>query len=209
NVVVVEKALDEKKGQAEMMICDSHSLSSLSKDWIEKVRKSGRYADCDWQGKVTVETETLDDLIATYGKPAFVKVDVEGYEEEVIQGLSQPVNYMCFEFTPEFIESAIGGVRHLARLGKVVFNYCSGTHPFKLALHRWVDAEQICSILEAAIGISDNVSFCIFANSEDTSCSSDRLRNQSSHIYSIQERISIQLAVEVDQIMNDHIRTAA
>ena len=31
-----------------------------------------------------------------YGKPIFIKIDVEGYETKVLKGLSQPVNYISF-----------------------------------------------------------------------------------------------------------------
>ena len=35
-----------------------------------------------------------------FGKPAFCKIDVEGYEYKVIKGLSEPLNTVSFEFTP-------------------------------------------------------------------------------------------------------------
>ena len=104
-VTLVQHAVGEKPGQAQIQLCDSHSLSSLSAEWIESVRASGRYAQCTWGGSVTIDVTTLDNLIGEYGRPAFIKLDVEGYEYEALKGLSQPVPCLCFEVTPEFVAS--------------------------------------------------------------------------------------------------------
>ncbi|MHC4215684.1 MAG: FkbM family methyltransferase [Planctomycetota bacterium] len=146
-VVLVQKAVGEKEGHAEMMLCDSHSLSSLSKDWIESVKASGRYSACSWSKTVTVPMVTLDDLISQYGKPAFMKIDVEGYEYQVLKGLSQPIRIICFESTPEFMDSAIKCVEHLSRIATAQFNYCLEDKPTTLVLSEWVAAEQMCEIL--------------------------------------------------------------
>lgn len=146
-VVLVQKAVGEKEGHAEMMLCDSHSLSSLSKDWIESVKASGRYSACIWNKSVTVPMVTLDDLISQYGKPAFMKIDVEGYEYQALKGLSQPIKVICFESTPEFMASAIKCVEHLSRIATARFNYCLEDKQTTLALPEWVTPEQICEIL--------------------------------------------------------------
>lgn len=53
--------------------------------------------------KVIVETKTLDGLIAEYGTPDYIKIDVEGHEREVIRGLSKNVPLISFEANlPEF-----------------------------------------------------------------------------------------------------------
>ena len=146
-VVLVQKAVGEKKGQAQMMLCDSHSLSSLSKNWVDSVKASGRYSSCTWNRTVTVPVVSLDDLILQYGKPAFMKIDVEGYEYEVLKGLSQPIRMLCFEFTPEFIDSAIKCVEHLSKIGPAKFNYCLEDKPASFVLSRWCTPEQMREVL--------------------------------------------------------------
>jgi len=146
-VVLVQKAVGETKGQAQIMLCDSHSLSSLSKSWVESVKASGRYSSCSWNRTVTVPVVSLDDLISQYGKPAFMKIDVEGYEYEALKGLSQTIRVLCFEFTPEFMDSAIKCVEQLSKIGPAKFNYCLEDKPTSFVLSKWCTPEQMCEVL--------------------------------------------------------------
>ncbi len=148
-VILVPCAVGEKPGQAQIQLCDSHSLSSLSTRWIESVRTSGRYAQCTWGRSVTIDVTTLDALIAAHGRPAFIKLDVEGYEYEALKGLSQPVPCVCFECTPEFVESARNCVRHLAGLGPARFNYCLEDAPTSFKLAKWASASEMDEVLHA------------------------------------------------------------
>ncbi|MBB1283974.1 FkbM family methyltransferase [Flavisolibacter sp. BT320] len=64
--------------------------------WNEKIK---------FQKSVPVKTTTLDKLISKYGLPYFIKIDVEGYELEVMKGLSQPVPFISIEcLLPDFKE---------------------------------------------------------------------------------------------------------
>lgn len=152
NIILVQKAVGEREGQAEMMLCDSHSLSSLSKSWVETVKTSGRYSSCTWNRTVTVPIVTLDDLILQYGKPAFMKIDVEGFEYEALKGLSQPVSVICFEFTPEFMGPALKCVEHLSRIGPSQFNYCLEDKPTTFVLSEWYLPGQMRERLESLCG---------------------------------------------------------
>ncbi|TKJ38092.1 MAG: methyltransferase [Planctomycetes bacterium B3_Pla] len=148
-VVLVQKAVGDKQGQAEMMICDSHSLSSLSTKWIESVKASGRYSSCTWNRTVTVPVVTLDDLISQHGKPAFMKIDVEGFEYEALKGLSQPVSAACFEFTPELMDSTLSCIDYLFGIGPAEFNYCLEDQPMTFVLPEWCPYLQIRESLES------------------------------------------------------------
>lgn len=148
DVYVVSKALDKCVGSKEFFIDRSHTISSMSRQWIDSVRKSGRFSTHKWNDKMIAETTTLDALIAEYGNPAFCKIDVEGFEFEVLQGLSQPIVAMSFEFVPEYLASVLNCVEHLSKLGEMTFNYCLGDST-DFALSSWADADEIINVLNS------------------------------------------------------------
>ena len=49
-------------------------------------------------GTFEVPVVTLDAAIEHYGVPAYCKIDVEGWEFEVLRGLSQAVDLISLEF---------------------------------------------------------------------------------------------------------------
>jgi len=143
------RAIGEQQiGAKEFFIDRSHTLSSMSKEWIAIVRGSGRFSNHRWDDKVTVETTTLDLLIKEYGRPSFCKIDVEGFEFEVIQGLSQPVNMLSFEFIPEYPDPVLTSIEYLSKLGNAEFNY-SLAESTSFALPRWNNADDMASIFLA------------------------------------------------------------
>jgi len=145
-VTIVRNALGAEPGSADIHIGDADTISSLSRTWIENVRASGRFASYSWNRSETVPVTTFDALIREYGVPAFAKIDVEGYEYEVLRGLSRPVGTVSFEFTPEYLEPALASIRRLNSLGRVAFNYSLG-ETMTLSLDDWVGAAAMTSIL--------------------------------------------------------------
>ena len=57
-------ALAERRGTVTLFLDRSNTLASVSEDWISTVKKSGRFSGHKWSAKVSVETATLDDLMA-------------------------------------------------------------------------------------------------------------------------------------------------
>ena len=151
-VILIKKAISDNHGEEELMISDSHTLSSMSKEWIDSIKSSNMFfvstQAFSWQKSVKVQVTTLNQLIKEYGKPAFCKIDVEGYEYKVLKGLSDPIRVVSFEFTPtqEFILLAINTIEHLASIGEVKFNYSFG-ESISLVLNEWVGPDDISNIL--------------------------------------------------------------
>jgi len=123
---LVRKALGDKIGVAEMLIGDAHVLSTLSYRWVEAVHNSGRFDKAQWQAREQVFVSTLDESIAEYGRPAFVKIDVEGYEPQVLSGLSSPLARGSIEFSSEAIDGTISCLEKLASLKPCSFQVILG-----------------------------------------------------------------------------------
>ncbi|NEO52694.1 MAG: FkbM family methyltransferase [Okeania sp. SIO3B5] len=144
NVAIVNKGLAAKSGQLELSICDrANVLSTFSEQW-----KTGRFANQKWEKKVTVEVTTLDEMIQTWGLPQFCKIDVEGFEHQVLQGLSQPIPYLSFEFTIEFIDNAKKSIQYLVSLGYNLFNFTQEDQS-KLTMSEWVSETQLFDSIES------------------------------------------------------------
>lgn len=156
-VRIIPKAAGGSKGTADIFITDSDILSSLSPGWIEKVKASGRFSGREWSPAGKVEVVTLDGLIKEFGKPVFCKIDVEGYEYEVLKGLSRPLRYLCFEFTPERKKEALKCVEYLSGLGKPEFNY-SEAESLRFSLPRWVGPERMRNII-CSVPVKDGPEF--------------------------------------------------
>ena len=146
NVHIISSALDKDAGSKTICIDRSPTISSMSQDWIESVRNSGRFARHRWDYQMTVETTTLDALIRQFGKPAFCKVDVEGYEWQVLQGLSQSVQALSLEFVSEYIEPVLSCIKHLKGLGDFEFNYTVGDCT-DFVLDQWAEADKISRVI--------------------------------------------------------------
>ena len=147
NLTIIQKVLGASEGEAELMISSANVLSSLSQEWIESVKSSGRFSDHTWQDKKVVPMTTLDRLIDDYGVPSFIKIDVEGFEHQVIQGLSKPVREISLEFTPECMDSTFACIEYFKSLGEARFNYSIG-ESMQLALGSYVPSAEMVRILE-------------------------------------------------------------
>jgi FkbM family methyltransferase len=139
---LVRKALGAAPGTAVMHISSSHTISSMATGWVQAVKASGRFGGATWDATEIVPVETLENLIAEQGIPAFVKIDVEGFEESVLQGLSAPVRALSFEFTPECIESTFRCIDRLCELGAPRFQLSLG-ESMEFAEPAWVEAAEL------------------------------------------------------------------
>jgi FkbM family methyltransferase len=144
-LLVVQKAVGRAEGVATIWTSpEANTIASMSRDWISRVKNSGRFS-FDWKEAIEVEVTTLDALITTHGLPTFCKIDVEGFEAEVLAGLSQPIGALSFEFTPEYLESAVAGLERLRSLGYGRFTYSLGESG---KVGKWIGSEQLLAELE-------------------------------------------------------------
>ena len=150
-VIVIGKALSDQNAMETMWVDgDGSALNTLSQKWVNSLQSDQtRFGHTvAFKEKREVHTTTLADLFAAYGVPFFVKIDVEGYEQSVLRGLKQPVQFLQFEVNlPEFKAEALECVsilRELAEHGR--FNYLQNFQT-GLALRTWVAAKEFVSMV--------------------------------------------------------------
>lgn len=146
-LTIVPKLLGASEGSAGLRIANVDTLSSVAPDWVEAVQASGRFSSYQWQEPIDVAMTTMDQLIDQHGRPAFIKIDVEGYEQQVLEGLSHPVPCLSFEFAPESMDMVRKCIDHLQGLGAARFNYSLG-ESMAMALEHDVRAEVLLTALD-------------------------------------------------------------
>jgi FkbM family methyltransferase len=146
-VHVLQAAVGERNGLAELDVSDrKDKMSSLSTDWREAVSKGNQDYIGMWNRKLTVPMITLDSLVQRYGLPLYIKIDVEGYEEQVLMALSSCPPMLSFEFNSMFLEPALRALDNPI-FDPASFNYTL-IDPVKFELQEWVDRDE----LKARIG---------------------------------------------------------
>ena len=97
-VVIVGKAVSDSDGVGSMWIDGPGSaVNTLSQKWAttlrgNKARHTNGHCGLDFVQHRTVETTTLEELIAMHGRPLFVKIDVEGFEPNVLIGAAKLIS---------------------------------------------------------------------------------------------------------------------
>jgi FkbM family methyltransferase len=124
---LVAKACGASEGDVTFHINSANpTVSTASDAFLIAADGAGGWQDQVWDQIVTVPCTTLDALIREHGVPDFIKIDVEGYELDVLAGLSRPVKALSFEFTTIQRGVAVDCLNALAKLGNYRFNIALG-----------------------------------------------------------------------------------
>jgi FkbM family methyltransferase len=148
DVTVVPGAVGAEAGRAGLALSTATpTVSSMSPGWIDSVTTDKSFARVRWDRSIGVDVTTLDELIAAHGVPAFCKIDVEGFEADVLAGLSRPLPALSFEYVPSAHEASLKALGLVDGLGDYVYNY-SPVETMRLASPRWLDASELRRRLE-------------------------------------------------------------
>ena len=143
NVTLVQAACGKSAGEVELKINSVNpTVSTASDNFVKAAAGAGGWETQVWDQSVTVPCVTLDGLIAEHGTPAFIKVDVEGFELAVLEGLTVPVAALSFEFTTIQRDVAHACIECLQDLGDYRFNIALGESQ-SFAFDRHVTADEM------------------------------------------------------------------
>lgn len=146
-VSIVPAALAQRPGRASLLASERNpTVSTLSSDWARRVGADPAFAGIQWRPAADVAVTTLDALIADFGPPDFVKIDVEGLEPAVLAGLSRALPALSFEYLPQVREAACACVDRLESLGRHRYNWSPGER-HRMASPAWVDADGVRRML--------------------------------------------------------------
>lgn len=106
-----------------------------------------------------VKTSTLDNMIAKYGIPDFIKIDVEGYELLVLKGLTTPVKLISFEYTTKFTQVIYDCLNVLSKVGTYEFNITQG-EANTLFFEKWETFDDFISKIEQLSGDISGDIYC-------------------------------------------------
>ena len=152
-IEVVEAAVTGADGAEWLSVSERNpTVSTTAASWREARAREPGFGGVQWNQRIRVRAVTTDALIAQYGVPAFIKIDVEGGEPAVLDGLSRPVPALSFEYIPGATDEVRACVDRMAKLAgtssRYEFNWSVG-ESYELASAEWLDAAGLVAALGA------------------------------------------------------------
>lgn len=138
NIIIEPLAISDKIGAAIFFVVNNGSgLNTINKSRAHQLNIKTDYP---------VQTTTIDEMIKIYGLPSFIKIDVEGHELEVLQGLSHAISLIVFEANlPTAIRQTLLSLDKIHSLcANYHFNY---GFDVGLISEKWLTMEEIKSFI--------------------------------------------------------------
>jgi FkbM family methyltransferase len=140
-LVPVTSALGSTEGHLTLYIAQDRVFSTFNKEWFR-----------DAVDSVEVPVTTLDAAILKFGVPDYCKIDVEGYELEVLKGLSQAIPVISYEYhlRNNGAERALACLEYLSRFGELQVSVSPSNKPMR-AGSRWLPKSEFIELFRTAV----------------------------------------------------------
>lgn len=159
DITIVEKGVSDKKGS---MLLNTDSKNHSTATFSKRFKKESPFKNRDWDKSIAVKVTTLKELVNKFGVPKYCKIDVEGYEYQVLKTLHKPIRYISFEYTVTLLDETKKCMDFLKTLGKPTFNFSTVKNSTKLILPKWT--ENPVEVLDAIRDYNKGKSGDIFVN---------------------------------------------
>jgi len=149
NVIIEPVAVGRESGTVALKLnVDNPTVSTASDAFVRAADGAPGWENQAWTETIDVPITTLDALIERHGRPAFIKIDVEGFEVEVLAGLSRAVRALSFEFTTIQRDLAFGCLARCTARGYRHYKAALGESQ-TFVEDRWQTADEITRWLKA------------------------------------------------------------
>lgn len=116
NIKILNLCVSELDGYVDFYISESDPISTIStasKEWINE----SRFNNTKYNSPIKVKSISIDSMISEYGVSNYTKIDVEGYEYEIIKGIKKNIGLLSFEWVEEMILDIKNSLYHLKSIG--------------------------------------------------------------------------------------------
>src|SRR5262249_28639699 len=120
------------------------TVSTASAEFVVAAAGAGGWEGQHWDREIEVPATSLDALIARYGTPAFAKIDVEGFEDIVLEGLKRPSEALAFALSTIQREVAYRCLERLDLLGNYGCDVALGESQ-SLTFDRWLSPAEMAA----------------------------------------------------------------
>jgi FkbM family methyltransferase len=161
-VIIVPQALGREEGSLDLYASPGNpTLASVDAGWVDRMGGADEFRGIRWEKAGVASVTTLDKAVARYGMPKFIKLDVEGFEAAVLEGLSEGslsegsllggVDAYSFEFLAVDKDRALRCLELIRSFGHHEYNFTAG-ESFRFQFEPWLSFEEAAAFIRARTG---------------------------------------------------------